>query len=79
MYVVHYYLGGKFKTYNYKFTTIWGATFKARSIYEEYGIATDVMNDATGEVLVSFKLGEEPYVAQDLETDIQVLALHDAV
>lgn len=74
MYQVCYYINKQPHKYGYLFNTIWGATFKARTIFEEHGFATDVMNTHTGEILVIFEPGNT-YVDADLEVDIQAFAI----
>ena len=73
MYQVNYCIDNQYYHYDFLFQTLWGAMFKARSIFEEHGIATDVMNTHTGETLAIFGLNKV-WVNNDLETDIQILA-----
>lgn len=74
MYHVCYYLNKQPHDYNYNFKSLWAAIFKARAIFEEHGIATDVMQEGTGEILAVFEPGHTEINA-DLETDLQILAL----
>lgn len=74
MYQVTYYIDKQPHPYGFIFNSLWGATFKARAIFEQHGLATDIMNTTTGEILAIFEPGKT-WVDPDLETDIQVLAL----
>ena len=74
MYQVTYYIDKQPHPYGFIFNSLWGATFKARAIFEQHGLATDVMNTMTGEIIAIFEPGNT-WVDPDLETDIQVLAL----
>ena len=74
MYYIHYYLNNQSHRYEYAFNSLWAAIFKARAIFEEHGIDTDVMHAMTGEVLAIFQPNHVE-VNDDLEVDIQVLAL----
>ena len=74
MYQVYYYINRQPHPYNYNFKSIWAAIFKARAIFEEHGTPSDVMNTATGEILAIFEPGNT-YIDEDLETDLQVLAI----
>lgn len=73
MYQVTYYIDKFSYRYEFIFNTLWGAIFKARAIFEEHGIATDVMNMHTGEILATFE-PNKVWVNDDLEVDIQLLA-----
>ena len=73
MYQVSYYIDKQRYHYDFLFQTLWGAMFKARSIFEEHGISTDVMNTHTGEILAIFE-PNKVWVNNDLEVDIQILA-----
>ncbi len=74
MYQVTYYIDKQPHPYGFIFNSLWGATFKARAIFEQHGLATDIMNTMTGEIIAIFEPGNT-WVDPDLETDIQVLAL----
>lgn len=74
MYKIHYYINRQPRPYEYAFKSLWAAIFKARAIFEEHGIAADVMNTVTGEIIAIFEPGNT-YIDSDLETDLQVLAL----
>lgn len=74
MYQVTYYIDKQPHFYGFIFNSLWGAMFKARAIFEQHGLATDIMNTTTGEILAIFEPGKT-WVDPDLETDIQVLAL----
>ena len=73
MYQVTYYINKIPHHYEFIFNSLWGAMFKARSIFEEHGIATDVINTHTGEILAIFE-PNKVWVDNDLEVDIQILA-----
>lgn len=73
MYQVTYYIDKFPYHYEFIFNSLWGAMFKARAIFEEHGIATDVMNTHTGEILATFE-PNKVWTNNDLETDIQILA-----
>ena len=72
MYQVTYYINNKPHHYEFIFQSLWGAMFKARAIYEEHGLAIDVTNTHTGEVLAIFE--PNVWTSNDLEVDLQVLA-----
>lgn len=72
MYQVTYYISNKPHHYEFIFQSLWGAMFKARAIYEEHGLVTDVTNTHTGEVLAIFE--PNVWTSNDLEVDLQVLA-----
>lgn len=76
MYEVTYYINKQPNRYGYRFRSLWAATFKARAIFEEHGLATDVMNTMTGEILAIFEPGHT-WVNEDLETDIRTMALQN--
>lgn len=73
MYQVTYYIDKQPHPYGFIFNSMWGAMFKARAIFEQHGLATDVMNTHTGEILAIFE-PNNTWTDSDLETDIQVLA-----
>ena len=73
MYQITYYIDKQHYYYDFLFQSLWGAMFKARSIFEEHGIATDVINTHTGEILAIFE-PNKVWVDNDLEIDIQILA-----
>lgn len=74
MYYVTYYINKQPRRYEFAFQSLWAAIFKARAIFEQHGLATDVMQAVTGEILAIFEPGHTEINA-DLETDLQVLAL----
>lgn len=55
MYEVYYYINRMPHRYGYLFKTAWAATLKACAIFEEHGLATDVMNTNTGEIIAIFE------------------------
>ena len=73
MYQLTYYINGKTNHYEFIFQSLWGAIFKARAIFEEHGIPTDVTSTLTGEVFATFNT-TEIWTDPDLEVDLQVLA-----
>lgn len=73
MFQVTYYLNKIPHSYNFCFNTLWGAIFKARTIFEEHGLFTDVVNTRTGEILAIFS-ATDVWTDNDLEIDLQVLA-----
>lgn len=74
MYQIIYYIPHNAPVkYNFLFNSLWGAIFKARAIFEEHGINTDVINTETGEILAIFSM-KEIWVDADLEVDLQILA-----
>lgn len=73
MYQVTYYIDKLPHHYGFVFNTLWSAIFKARAIFEEHGLATDVMNTYTGEILAIFE-PNKAWTDSDLETDLQILA-----
>lgn len=74
MYYVTYYINKQPHRYEFAFQSLWAAIFKARAILEQHGMATDVMQANTGEILAIF---EHDYteINVDLDFDLQVLAL----
>lgn len=74
MYQVTYYIDKKPHSYDFAFNSLWGAMFKARAIFEEHGLATDVMNTHTGEILAIFE-PNNIWINSDLEVDLHILAL----
>lgn len=74
MYQVTYYINKMPHHYGFTFNSLWAAIFKARSIFEEHGFATDVMQERTGEILAVFE-PNNTWVDNDLEVDLQALAL----
>ena len=54
MYQVNYYLNGNMNTVGRIFSSAWVATYKARAIYDEHDIPTDVVDMTTGEVIAIF-------------------------
>ena len=57
MFKVNYYLNDKVNTFDYNFATTFAATIKARAIYMEHGIPSDVVDMTTGEVMAIFSQG----------------------
>lgn len=57
MFKVNYYLNDKVNTFDYNFATALAATIKARAIYMEHGIPSDVVDMTTGEVMAIFSQG----------------------
>lgn len=74
MYQVTYYIDKQPHSYDFIFNSLWGAMFKARAIFEEHGLATDVMNTHTGEILAIFE-PNNIWIDSDLEVDLHILAL----
>lgn len=75
MYYVYYYINSKRFRYEFEFQSLWAAIFKARAIFEEHGLAADVMNSKTGEILAIFDFNHIE-INNDLEIDLQILALN---
>lgn len=57
MFEVNYYINRMPHRYEFMFHTALGATLKARAIYEEHGLAADVMDCQTGEIIAIFEPG----------------------
>lgn len=75
MYAIIYNLDRKhWEEYNFHFSSIWAATFKARAICTEHWADVDVIDRNTGVVLVSFNRVGEAYVDEELSEDIKKLA-----
>lgn len=55
MYEVYYYINKLPYRYNFSFCSPWAAITHARSILEDFGLATDVMNCKTGEIIAIFE------------------------
>lgn len=73
MYQITYYINNCSHQYNFVFQSLWGAIFKARAIFEEHGIHTEVTNNTTGELLAIFD-STDTWTDSDLEVDLQALA-----
>ena len=52
MYEVNYYINNRRYRWDYIFSTLWGASYKATCIFEEHGFPVDIVDNTTGEVLV---------------------------
>lgn len=74
MYEVIYHLERQPQTYEKKFHNAWSAILKARMIFEEHGLVTDVMDCNTGEIITIFE-PNDTYVAEDLHDSLKMLAL----
>ena len=75
MYTIIYNLDRKhWEEYNFHFSSIWAATFKARAICTEHWADVDVIDRNTGVVLVSFNRAGGYYVDEELPEDIKKLA-----
>ena len=75
MYTIIYNLDRKhWEEYNFHFSSIWAATFKARAICTEHWADVDVIDRNTGVVLVSFNHVGGAYVDEELSEDIKKLA-----
>lgn len=78
MYEVNYYINRLPHRYDFNFNSLWGATFKARAIFEEFGLATDVMDNNTGEILVIFE-PNNIWISDDASDDAKLLVLQALV
>ena len=65
-YSVCYYMNKIPKRYDFIFTTAFGAIFTARSIFERFGLATDVMDNHTGEIIAIFE-PDNIYVSSEID------------
>lgn len=76
MYTINYSLdhNKNWEKYDFHFDSLWAAVFKARAICIEHWAATDVIDNNTGIVLVSFNRVGDCYVDGDLPEDIKKLA-----
>lgn len=74
MYEVNYYINKLPYRYEFNFNSLWGAIFKARAIYEEHGLATDVMDRQTGEIVAIFE-PNNTWISEEFDTEIRKLAL----
>lgn len=76
MYTINYSLDHNedWKKYDFHFDSLWGAVFKARAICIQHWAATDVIDNNTGVVLVSFNRVGGCYVDEELPEDIKKLA-----
>lgn len=76
MYIINYSLdhNTNWEKYNFHFNSLWAAVFKARAICIEHWAATDVIDNSTGVVLVSFNRIGGAYTDEDLPEDIKKLA-----
>ena len=75
MYTIIYNLDRKhWEEYNFHFSSIWAATFKARAICTEHWADVDVIDRNTGVILVSFNHVGGAYVDEELSEDIKKLA-----
>lgn len=73
-YVVYYYKNRQPNRYMFVFESLFGAVFKARSIFEEHGYATDVMDTKTGEIVAIFEPDNE-WIADNADADSKTLAI----
>ena len=75
MYTINYNLDHEhWHKYDVLFNTLWGAVFKARAICVEHWAATDVIDNNTGIVLVSFNRAGGAYIDEEVPEDIKKLA-----
>lgn len=74
MYEVNYYINKLPYRYEFNFNSLWGAIFKARAIHEEHGLATDVMDRQTGEIVAIFE-PNNTWISEEFDTEIRKLAL----
>lgn len=76
MYTINYSLdhNKNWEKYGLHFNSLWAAVFTARAICIQHWAATDVIDNNTGVVLVSFNRVGGAYVDEDLPEDIKKLA-----
>ena len=76
MYTINYSLdhNKSWGRYDFYFDSLFGAVFKARAICIQHWAATDVIDNNTGVVLVSFNRIGGCYIDEDLPEDIKKLA-----
>ena len=76
MYIINYRLDNNknWEKFNFHFSSLWAAVFKARAICEEHWADADVIDGNTGAVLVSFNRAGGAYIDEDLPKDIKILA-----
>lgn len=54
MYHIYYYLNGRRLRYEWDFSSLWAAVFKARALYEIHGVDTEVISKLDGEIMAYF-------------------------
>jgi len=73
-YQVTYYIDRMPHQYGMLFETAFGAIYTARSILDRHGLATDVMDCMTGEIVAIFEPGNT-YISQELDVESTMLGL----
>lgn len=76
MYTINYSLdhNKSWEKYDFHFDSLWAAVFKARAICIQHWAATDVIDNNTGIVLVSFNRVGGAYIDEEVPEDIKKLA-----
>ena len=73
-YQVCYYIDRNPYTYGILFESLWAATFKARAIMECHGLAADVMDCETGEILAIFEPHGKVWTQNEIAPEVRILA-----
>ena len=75
-YVVSYYIDHKEHKFGLTFETAFGAIYTARSIFDRHGLATDVMNPETGEVIAIFDKRMK-WISEEFMLECHMLAVEE--
>ena len=62
--------------YGMTFETTYGAIYTARSILDRHGVATDVMDCSTGEIIAIFE-PDRTYVAETVDLEAKMLGIRE--
>lgn len=73
-YEITCYLNHKVYDYGFTFETVFGAIYTARSMFENRGIETDVMNSETGEV-IAFFFKDRVYISDEIKMENEKMAI----
>ena len=73
-YQIHYYIDREPYRYDFIFNSLWAATFKARAIMECHGVAADVMDCETGEILAIFEPNGKIWTQTEIVPEVRILA-----
>lgn len=75
-FVVSYYIDHKEHKFGFTFETAFGAIYTARSIFDRHGLATDVMDPETGEVIAIFDKRMK-WVSEEFMLECHMLAVEE--
>lgn len=75
-YEVTYYIDRNPYKYGMLFETAYGAIYTARSIFDRHGLATDVIDWSTGEVIAIFE-PDNTYIAETVDLEAKMLGIRE--